>query len=294
MLITNQFRTVGVKASVTLICHIPKQTIFTNMKKLISIILVVIVLVSCSSVMLTGRRQLNMVSDSELNQLSFAAYKQLKDSLPLSTDKINTAMVKRVGSRITVAVEKYMQTNGMASQIKNYQWEYNLFKVNQVNAFAMPGGKIAVYEGILPKTKTEQGLAAVVGHEIAHVIARHSAERYSQQLAAQYGGALLDAVTGRSSKVIRNSVGLLYGIGGKLVLLRYSREQEYEADELGLIFMAMAGYNPKEAIAFWERMSGDKTESSFDIMSTHPADSKRIARLKKMVPKAMEYYKRAK
>lgn len=261
------------------------------MKKLIPILLAAIVLASCSSVMLTGRRQLNLVSDAELNQMSFTAYKQLKDSVPLSTDKTNSAMVKRVGTNIAAAVEKYMRENGMEDQIKNFQWEYNLFKVNQVNAFAMPGGKIAVYDGILPKTMNETGMAVVVGHEIAHVVARHSAERYSQQVAAQYGGAILGAVVGNSSAAVQNGVGLLYGIGGQMMLLKYSRNQEYEADELGLIFMAMAGYNPNEAVTFWERMTADNTKGVSDFMSTHPSDEKRIARLKEVVPKAMQYYK---
>lgn len=261
------------------------------MKKLIPTLLIVLTLASCSSVLLTGRRQLNLVSDAELNQMSFAAYKQLKDSVPLSTDKTNSAMVKRVGTNIAAAVEKYMRENGLEEQTKNFQWEYNLFKVNQVNAFAMPGGKIAVYDGILPKTMTETGMAVVVGHEIAHVVARHSAERYSQQVAAQYGGAILGAVVGGSSAAVQNGVGLLYGIGGQMMLLKYSRNQEYEADELGLIFMAMAGYNPNEAVTFWQRMTADKSQSTSDFMSTHPSDAKRIARLKEVAPKAMQYYK---
>ncbi len=261
------------------------------MKKLIPTLLIVLTLASCSSVLLTGRRQLNLVSDAELNQMSFAAYQQLKDSVPMSTDKTNSAMVKRVGTNIAAAVEKYMRENGLEEQIQNFQWEYNLFKVNQVNAFAMPGGKIAVFDGILPKTITEQGMAVVIGHEIAHVVARHSAERYSQQVAAQYGGAILGAVIGGSSAAVQNGVGLLYGIGGQMMLLKYSRNQEYEADELGLIFMAMAGYDPNTAITFWERMTADKSQSTSDFMSTHPSDSKRIARLKEIAPKAMQYYK---
>ena len=186
------------------------------MKKVIPTLLIVLTLASCSSVLLTGRRQLNLVSDAELNQMSFAAYEELKDSVPLSADKTNSAMVKRVGTNIAGAVEKYMRENGLEEQIKSFQWEYNLFRVNQVNAFAMPGGKIAVYDGIIPKTLTEQGMAVVIGHEIAHVVARHSAERYSQQVAAQYGGAILGAVVGGSSAVVQNGVGLLYGIGGQM------------------------------------------------------------------------------
>ena len=160
------------------------------MKKVIPILLVVLTLTSCSTVLLTGRRQLNLVSDAELNQMSFAAYKQLKDSVPLSIDKTNSAMVQRIGNNLKAAVEKILVANGAENDIQNYEWEYNMFKVNQVNAFAMPGGKIAVYDGILPKTLNESGMAVVVGHEIAHVVAKHSAERLSQQVMAQYGGAI--------------------------------------------------------------------------------------------------------
>jgi predicted Zn-dependent protease len=262
------------------------------MKKIISVLILVFVLTSCSTVMLTGRKQLSLVSDAELNQMSFAAYNQLKDSLPISTDKTNTAMVKRVGQNIAKAVESYMKQNGMESDIANFQWEYTLFKDKQVNAFAMPGGKIAVYDGILPKTQTEAGLAVVIGHEIAHVVARHSAERLSQQVAAQYGAAILGAFIGGKSEAVQQSVGMLYGIGVQTaVLLPYSRKQEYEADELGLIFMSMAGYNPNEAVSFWQRMTADKEPSISDFMSTHPSDDKRIAKLQEAVPKAMQFYK---
>ncbi len=262
------------------------------MKRIIPLLLVALFLSSCSTVMLTGRRQLSLVSDSELNQMSFTAYKQLKDSVPLSTDKTNSALVKRVGTNISNAVEKFMKANGMESEIKNFEWEYNLFKVNQVNAFAMPGGKIAVYDGILPKTLNETGLAVVIGHEIAHVVAKHSAERLSQQMAAQYGGAFLGALAGTKSAALEQSIGMLYGIGVQTaVLLPFSRKQEYEADELGLYFMAMAGYNPNEAPKFWERMTADNTKGASDFMSTHPSDEKRIARLKEAAPKAMQYYK---
>ena len=138
------------------------------MKKVIPILLVVLTLTSCSTVLLTGRRQLNLVSDAELNQMSFAAYKQLKDSVPLSIDKTNSAMVQRIGNNLKAAVEKILVANGAENDIQNYEWEYNMFKVNQVNAFAMPGGKIAVYDGILPKTLNESGMAVVVGHEPAN------------------------------------------------------------------------------------------------------------------------------
>ena len=263
------------------------------MKKVIPILLVVLTLTSCSTVLLTGRRQLNLVSDAELNQMSFAAYKQLKDSVPLSIDKTNSAMVQRIGNNLKAAVEKILVANGAENDIQNYEWEYNMFKVNQVNAFAMPGGKIAVYDGILPKTLNESGMAVVVGHEIAHVVAKHSAERLSQQVMAQYGGAILGAAVGGKSAAVQQGIGALYGIGVQAaVLLPYSRKQEYEADMLGLYIMAVAGYNPGDAVAFWERMTADKSESSSDFMSTHPSDEKRITRLQEELPAAMAYYKK--
>ena len=224
--------------------------------------------------------------------MSFAAYKELKDSIPLSADKTNSAMVKRVGDNLRIAIEKILKANGAESEIQNFQWEYNLFKVNQVNAFAMPGGKIAVFDGILPKTMNETGMAVVVGHEIAHVVAKHSAERLSQQVMAQYGGAILGAAVGGRSAAVQQGIGALYGIGVQTaVLLPYSRKQEYEADKLGLIIMSVAGYNPNEAVTFWERMTADKTQSTSDFMSTHPSDDKRIAQLKLEIPEAMKYYK---
>ena len=254
------------------------------MKKLLPTLLAILMLASCSSVMLTGRRQLNLVSDAELNQLSFAAYSQLKDSVPMSTDKTNTAMVKRVGTNIAAAVEKYMRSNGMESQIQNFLWEYNLFKVNQVNAFAMPGGKIAVYDGILPKTKNEVGMAVVIGHEIAHVVARHSAERYSQQVAAQYGGAILGAVLGGSSATVQNGVSLLYGIGGQIMLLKYSRNQNMKLTNWDLSLWPWPDTIPTKPLHFGKN-DGRQSKGVSDFMSTHPSDEKRIARLKEIARK---------
>lgn len=262
-----------------------------NMKKIIPFLLAMFVLTSCSSVMLTGRKQLLLVSDGELREMSFASYKELKDSVPLSTNANNTAMVKRVGQKIAKAVEDFMIANGMDEEVAGYEWEYNLFKVNQANAFAMPGGKIAVYEGILPLTQDENGLAVVMGHEVAHVIAKHSAERVSHQMAAQYGGAILGAVVGGKSAATQNVVGAVYGIGMQAgVLLPFSRKQELEADELGLYFMAMAGYDPRAAIPFWERMASGGGAQVPEFLSTHPSDQKRVERLTQAVPIALQFY----
>lgn len=260
------------------------------MRKIILFSLIAIFLVACSSVMLTGRKQLNIISDAELNQMSFQSYKQLIDSVPLSTDKANTAMVKRIGTKISAAVESYMKSNGYEKDIANFAWEYNLLRDKQVNAFCMPGGKIAVYEGLLPVTQNETALAVVIGHEIAHAVARHSNERLSQYTIAQYGGAILGAVVSQKSSAVQQGIGALYGIGSQMTLLSYSRQQEFEADKLGLIFMAMAGYNPGEAIPFWQKMANQGGSSVPEFLSTHPSDEKRIAEIQKMMPEVLKYY----
>lgn len=261
------------------------------MKKNLSILLMIFILSSCSSVLLTGRKQLNLVSDEEINTMSFKSYNELIKSSKKSNDAAKTAMVRRVGTKIARAVEDYLRANGLEKEIKNFQWEYNLLAVNQENAFAMPGGKIVVYEGILPKTLNENGLAVVLGHEVAHVVAKHSAERVSHQMAKQMGANVLGALTSGKSTAVQYGVATVYGIGTNVgFMLPYSRKQELEADELGLIFMAMAGYNPEGAIDFWQRMSAGKSQKS-DLMSTHPSDSKRIAKLRGQLPRAKKYYK---
>ncbi|VBB47228.1 Peptidase M48 Ste24p [uncultured Paludibacter sp.] len=263
------------------------------MKKTILLLFVAVFIAACSSVMLTGRKQLNLVSDSEVNQMSFQSYKELIDSVPLSTNKTNTAMVKKVGTKIASAVETYMKANGYEKDIANFAWEYNLLKDEQVNAFCMPGGKVAVYEGILPVTQNETGMAVVIGHEVAHAVARHSSERLSQQILAQYGSSILGAAFSTKSAAIQQGIGTLYGIGAQLTILKYSRKQESEADRLGLIFMAMAGYDPNQSLSFWQRMAAQSTGSSTpEFLSTHPSDEQRIADIKKELPEALKYYKK--
>ncbi len=263
------------------------------MKKIVPLLLLTVFIAACSSVMLTGRKQLNLVSDTELNQMSYVQYKKFIDTAPLSVDKNNTAMVKRVGSRVSAAVESYMKAHGYEKDIQNFAWEYNLVKDKQINAFCMPGGKVVVYDGILPVTQTETGLAVVLGHEIAHAVARHSSERLSQQMAIQYGGALTGVLTSGRSQAVQQTIGVLYGLGTQVgVLLPYSRTQELEADQLGLIFMAMAGYDPNQAIPFWQRMSANSGKGdSSDFLSTHPSDSKRISKIQQNLPEALKYYR---
>jgi len=263
------------------------------MKKIIFIILLGCVFTSCSTVLLTGRKQLLLVSDSEVLTSSFQSYKQFIDSVPASKDKANTALVKKVGQKISTVVEAYLNANGMSADVANFAWEFNLVKDTSVNAFCMPGGKVVVFEGILPVTKNEVGLAVVLGHEIAHAVAKHSNERMSQQMMVQYGASITDAILTNKPATTRATINTLYGLGTTgLYILPYSRKHEYEADQLGLIFLAMAGYNPNEAITFWERMAAQSQNAPMEFLSTHPSDANRILKLKEQLPEAMKYYKK--
>lgn len=263
------------------------------MKKITFFVLLACILVSCSTVLLTGRKQLLLVSDSEVLASSFQSYKQFIDSVPASKDKVNIALVKKVGGKMSTVVEAYLKANGMEADVANYAWEFNLVKDTSVNAFCMPGGKVVVFEGILPITKNEVGLAVVLGHEIAHAVAKHSNERMSQQMMLQYGASLTDVLVSNKSVATRSTINTVYGIGAQYgVMLPYSRKHEYEADRMGLIFLAMAGYDPTESIAFWERMAANSQGAPFEFMSTHPADANRIAKLKEYLPEALTFYKK--
>lgn len=252
------------------------------------------VLASCSTVPVSGRRQLSLVSDDQIQEQAAVAYKEfLTDSkTKVVTGTSNAALVKNVGNKIAAAVNRYLTAEGIAQQF-NFNWEFNLVESSDVNAWCMPGGKVAVYTGILPFTANEAGLATVMGHEIAHAIARHSMEQMSNQYAVQVGAQVLGVATSGKSSMLQGLVNNAYGIGGQLALLKYSRSNESEADQLGLVFMAMAGYNPESAVSFWERMASAKAASSTpEFLSTHPSDARRINDIQKLIPKAMEYYKK--
>jgi len=251
----------------------------------------------CSTVEITGRKQLNLIPESEMVSMSLTQYDDFLKTHKLSTDKEATAMVKRVGGRIAAAVEEYFREKGMAHKLKGYQWEFNLVESPEVNAWCMPGGKVVVYTGLLPVARNETGLAVVMGHEIAHAIARHGNERMSQQLMAQLGGMALSEALKTKPQETQQLWMTAYGVGAQYgVLLPYSRMQESEADHLGLIFMAMAGYDPHEALSFWERMAkASGGEKPPELMSTHPSDQTRIENIKKLLPEIMEkYYRPAK
>jgi len=266
-------------------------------KQFFSILLLgAVMLSSCgttSTVPITGRKQRLLVSDQQVLSLSNEQYSKYMQTAKPSTNAANSAMVKRVGQKLASAVESYLRNNGMASELQNYAWEFNLVQDNSANAFCMPGGKIVVYEGLLPITQTESALAIVLGHEIAHAVAKHSAERLSQQMKTQYGAQALSVLMGTAgmgsaTQTIANQV---YGLGAQYgVMLPYSRKNESEADYMGLIFAAMAGYDPSVAVDFWQRMSQAGTSSKSEFFSDHPSDATRIAQIKKRLPEAMKYY----
>ncbi|MBW7992464.1 MAG: M48 family metallopeptidase [Planctomycetes bacterium] len=252
-----------------------------------------LLLSGCTEVAITGRKQFNLVPDSTMNSMGFQSYSEFLTKSKLSKDFSKTRMVKRVGSRIQKAVEQYCAQNNLSDSLRGYQWEVNLIEDDSLNAWAMPGGKMVVYTGLLKVTQSEAGLATVMGHEIAHVFAKHGAERMTQGLIVEMGGvALSKAIANRPDKT-KNIFMKSYGAGTQVgLLLPYSRVHESEADHLGLIFMAMAGYNPNEAVNFWQRMSVAKQGSqTIEILSTHPADSTRIRNIQNLIPKAMQYYR---
>lgn len=264
------------------------------LKLFVPIILLVITVYYCSTVPITGRSQLHLISSADLNTLSFQEYNQFLQQNRLSTNAQNTNMVKRVGLNVQKAVEKYFAQNNLSNELNGYAWEFNLIESPEVNAWCMPGGKVVVYTGILPITENETGLAVVMGHEISHAVAQHGAERMSQGLMQQLGGVALSVAIQNEPQTTQNIFMTAYGLGSTIgVMLPYSRTQESEADRLGLIFMAMAGYNPNAAVDFWTRMSQSKSGGSPpEFLSTHPSDQTRIANLKKYMPEAMQYYKK--
>jgi len=254
-----------------------------------------LLLSSCSQVAITGRKQLNLVPDLVMHSMSFQSYDEFLSQNKLSSNAQQVGMVKDVGLRIQKAVEQYCAENGLSSRLKGYNWEFNLVEDPNVNAWCMSGGKVVVYTGLMPVAQTEAGLAVVMGHEIAHAFAKHGAERMTQGLIVEMGGMALSTALSKRPEQTKELFMRSYGIGTQYgILLPYSRLHETEADHLGLIFMAMAGYNPNEAVVFWERMASAKKGAwAPELLSTHPADVTRIRKIKELIPEAMEYYRRA-
>jgi predicted Zn-dependent protease len=246
---------------------------------------------SCSVVPLTGRKQLNLLPESEMIAMGFTNYSDFLKVNPPSGDKLNAAAVKEVGGKIANAVTKYFADNNLSDRLEGYKWEFNLVKDSSANAWCMPGGKVVVYSGILPLTVDKNGLAVVMSHEIAHAVARHGNERMSQEMLTQLGGLALSEAVKQKPQETQNIFKSAYGIGSNVgVLLPYSRSHELEADKLGLIFMAMAGYDPQTAIPFWERMASKGGAKPPEFLSTHPADQTRINKIKAALPEAQKYY----
>lgn len=262
------------------------------MKRILLMLVVsMMALTACSQVPITGRRQVKLLPNSTLNTMALTEYQKFISSHALSKDAAKVEMVRRVGGKIQAAVTNYFRVKKQPKYIQGYAWEFNLVEDNVVNAFCMPGGKVVVYTGLLPVAANDDGLAVVMGHEIAHAIAQHGNERMSQALAAQAGGMALSAAISNRPAQTQAIFMQAYGVGTQVgALLPFSRLHESEADELGLIFMAMAGYNPDEAIAFWQRMdkaSGGNQPPEF--LSTHPSHSTRIEKLKASIPKARSF-----
>jgi len=263
------------------------------MKRLLFLLALLVLIISCATVPITGRKTFNLIPESQMNAMSFSQYDEFLKTNKMSTNKTQTKMVKSVGLKIQKAVEQYFAENGMSSKLSGYEWEFNLVESEDVNAWCMPGGKVVVYTGILPVTKDEAGLAVVMGHEIAHAIGGHGSERMSQGMLVQMGGMALATALEEKPVETQQVWMTAFGVGAQFgVMLPFSRMHETEADHLGLIFMAMAGYDPNTAVDFWERMKAMKGgQAPPEFMSTHPADATRISDLKKLLPEAMNYYK---
>ena len=250
---------------------------------------------ACVKAPITGRSQLALIPESQILSTSFSEYDSfLKQNKTVSSGP-DVQMVRQVGGRIQKAVHDYMKRKDLDDRLDDYKWDFNLVDSKEVNAWCMPGGKVVVYTGILPITKTETGLAVVLGHEIAHAVAEHGRERMSQGMLAQLGGVALDVAMSSKPAQTRALWGQAYGMGAQFgALLPFSRIQESEADHIGLIFMALAGYDPSEAVPFWERMAASKQGGSPpEFLSTHPSDETRIKKIKELLPEAMKKYQKS-
>lgn len=255
---------------------------------------VVVLAIACTKNPITGRNQLSLISQSEVEGMAKQQYRQfLSESKVISTSSNKDAeMVTRVGNRIAAAITEYYKQKGIANGIADYKWEFNLVDSKEINAWCMPGGKVVVYTGLLPVAQNEAGLAVVMGHEITHAVGDHGRERMSQGLVQQMGGVALSVALANKPAETQNLFLSAYGAGSSIgVMLPFGRKQELEADHYGLIFAAMAGYNPEEAIPFWQRMAKLGGEKPPEFLSTHPADETRIRELQELMPEALTYYK---
>lgn len=261
------------------------------MKKGLIVLSIVALFTQCYKVPITGRKQLKLFPSSQMTSMSFAQYDQVKQSGNLLSDSDERVqLVRKVGDKITTSVNKFLVENGEKSRVDEFEWEINVIEENIVNAWAMPGGKIMFYTGILAVCDGEDGIATVMGHEIAHAVARHGNERMSQQIPVQIGTMGLAVALEEKPEMTKNLLMAAVGAGSQLGILKYSRLHESEADKMGLVFMTMAGYDPAVAIDFWTRMSNLKSgEAPPEFMSTHPSDERRINDIKAFLPEARKY-----
>lgn len=272
-----------------------RKTIFCRACSVGIITVILFLFVACAEVPITHRKGLHLVPQSELLTLSLREYDQVLKKSKLSTNQKKVQMVRSVGERIARASEAFLRDSGRVSQIQDYKWEFNLIEDDKmVNAWAMPGGKVAVYTGILPITQDETGLAVVMGHEVAHAMADHGNERMSQGLLASMGGIALSVALSKKPQQTRELFMTAFGVGATVgLLLPYSRLHESEADRIGLMLMARAGYDPREAVPFWERMNKKEGPRPPEFLSTHPAPASRIANLNVYIPEALPYYQKS-
>lgn len=258
---------------------------------LIGTLLLTLLVAACATVPLTGRRQVNFMPDSQMNAMSFQQYDQVIAESRLSSNSADAAMIERVGRRIQAAVERYLAQNGLAGELEAYQWEFKLIESDQVNAWCMPGGKVAFYTGILPVCQDETGVAVVMGHEVAHAIAKHGAERMTHGMMTQFGAVAVSEIIKNKPAQTQAIYNTAFALGAQYgAVLPFSRKHESEADQMGLTFMAMAGYDPREAPIFWERMASMGGQKPPEFLSTHPADETRVRQLNGWMPEALQHY----
>jgi predicted Zn-dependent protease len=258
-----------------------------KMKRILTLILTVLLFVECSTVPITGRKRVNFVSDSQVLPASFAQYNNFLEENELSSNREMTNQIKNVGKNISAAVDRFMRANGMQEEADNYKWEFNLVEDKTINAWCLPGGKVVFYTGIMPICANEDGVAAVMGHEVAHAFAKHGQERMSQGQLQQIGGLAVALGTSGKSNQTQQLWNTAFGIGSGLGMLKFSRTHEEEADRLGLVFMIMAGYDGTEAAEVWVRMSEQTSGSQGPvILRTHPTNASRIQDLKTYLPTA--------
>ncbi len=265
------------------------------MKKIIFLFIIVSSFIACQRNAITGRNQLSLVPESEVQAMALAEYSQF-----INTNKVvqanansNALMVQRVGNKLINAITQYYQKNNLSNELAGYKWEINLVEDKNINAWCMPGGKIVVYTGLLSVTQNETALAIVMGHEIAHALAKHGSERMSQGLVQQLGGIALSTAIQNNPQETQGLFMTAFGLGSNLgYILPFNRNNELEADKYGLMFAALANYDPREAIPFWQRMAQQGGAKPPEFLSTHPSDERRIADLKSIMPEILKkYYK---